>query len=289
MTTRLEHNAISASPISPVVALAGVGEPNPIRALLVDDDQAYREILSAELSAQGVVVRAFGNGASLLHLLDFAVDADVIILAWNSPQPSGLDLLLQLRRRGVNLPVVFVACRGLPSHESLALDMGTIDFVDKARGVAVLVRRLGRAVVVGNRAADQHADKRIVCGKLAVMPGISRIYWDGVDVGLTHGEYNIVHLLVSNVGRFVTYRAIYDRMHYEGFVAGEGADGYRANVRSAIKRIRNKFRALDPTVDEIENYNGFGYCWKQADTPRAATLLSFPQAQPNHPAPAFVA
>jgi hypothetical protein len=36
-------------------------------------------------------------------------------------------------------------------------------------------------------------------------------------------------------------------------------------VRSAIKRIRNKFRSFDPTFDEIENYSGFGYCWKKPD------------------------
>jgi two-component system response regulator ChvI len=251
--------------MSPVVALPSVGKTDLIRALLVDDDQAYREIISAELSAQGVVVRGFGDGASFLHLLDSAVDADVIILAWNPPQPSGLDLLLQLRRRGVNLPVVFVSRRGLPSHESLALDMGAIDFIDKARGVEVLVRRLARAAGVGKRAAKQHADQRIVCGKLAVMPGISRAYWDGVDLGLTVGEYNIVHLLASNVGRYVTYRAIYDRLRHEGFIAGEGSEGYRANVRSAIKRIRNKFRALDHSFAEIENYTAFGYCWKQAN------------------------
>jgi two-component system response regulator ChvI len=39
----------------------------------------------------------------------------------------------------------------------------------------------------------------------------------------------------------------------------------RANVRSAIKRIRNKFRDVDPTSDKIENYAGFGYCWKKPD------------------------
>ena len=66
------------------------------------------------------------------------------------------------------------------------------------------------------------------------------------------------------MGRYVTYRAIYDGLHYEGFIAGSGADGYRGNVRSAIKRIRNKFRSFDPTFDEIENYTGFGYRWKPA-------------------------
>ena len=84
-----------------------------------------------------------------------------------------------------------------------------------------------------------------------------------MDVGLTLGEYNIVHLLASHVGRYVTYRAVYDRLRYEGFLAGTGPEGYRANVRSAIKRIRNKFRDLDSTFDKIENYTGFGYCWRK--------------------------
>ena len=71
---------------------------------------------------------------------------------------------------------------------------------------------------------------------------------------------------MSNVGSFVTYRAVYDRLRYEGFIAGSGEDGFRANVRSAIKRIRNKFRACDPAFDEIENYTGFGYCWRKPDS-----------------------
>jgi len=90
---------------------------------------------------------------------------------------------------------------------------------------------------------------------------MSRAYWNDSDMSLTKGKYKIVHLLVSNVGRYVTYRAIYDRLHYEGFIAGSGDDGYRGNVRSAIKRIRNKFRDLDPDFAEIENYTACGYRW----------------------------
>ncbi len=37
--------------------------------------------------------------------------------------------------------------------------------------------------------------------------------------------------------------------------------GYRANVRTFIKRIRKKFRDGDPGFDHIENYAGFGYRW----------------------------
>jgi two-component system, OmpR family, response regulator ChvI len=71
--------------------------------------------------------------------------------------------------------------------------------------------------------------------------------------------------MASRAGHFFTYRAIYDRLRHEGFVAGEGPHGYWANVRSAIKRLRNKFRTFDPAFNEIENYTGFGYGWRKPD------------------------
>jgi two-component system, OmpR family, response regulator ChvI len=170
-----------------------------------------------------------------------------------------------LRRGGVNLPVVFLTGQALTERESLAFDRGAIDFIDKARGVEIVARRLKRVVDAARSGAPSKSEKFLVCGKLVLKPSISRATWGDVDVGLTVGEYHIVHLLASNRGRYVTYRAVYDCMHYVGFIAGSGDDGYRANVRSAIKRIRNKFRELDPTFAEIENYPGFGYCWGKPD------------------------
>ena len=140
----------------------------------------------------------------------------------------------------------------------------SIDVIGQSRSSDVLARRLKDVVKAFGRAGQPQAGAT-TCGKLLLRPDIRRAYWKDADLGLTLGEYNIVYLLASNVGRYVTYRAIYDRLHYEGFIAGAGADGYRGNVRSAIKRIRSKFRSLDPTFDEIENYNSFGYCWKKPD------------------------
>jgi two-component system response regulator ChvI len=49
------------------------------------------------------------------------------------------------------------------------------------------------------------------------------------------------------------------------FLAGYGANGYRANVRALIKRIRKKFRAIDDSFVEIANYPGYGYRWLGRD------------------------
>lgn len=106
------------------------------------------------------------------------------------------------------------------------------------------------------------AAKEQPTGRLTLKRDTSRASWDGADVRLTFGEFRIVDLLTTSGESFVSYRAVYDRLRYQGFVAGEGADGFRGNVRSAIKRIRIKFRAIDSDFDAIENYTGFGYRWR---------------------------
>ena len=259
--TAFEQDVVALDAGVPIL-LASVSEPDAIRVLLIEDDPVDRGFLTDELSKQGFAVR---KSASLTGAPHAARDADVIVLHCDCATISSIDLLVNLHRQGVKVPVVMLTGEALPAHECLAFDRGAVDVICKSRGSDVLIRRL-KSVVKASRRTDQpRCGGSMICGKLLLRPDVSRAYWQDTDLDLTLGEYNIVHLLASNVGRYVTYRAIYDRLHYEGFIAGSGADGYRANVRSAIKRIRNKFRDLDPTFEEIENYSGFGYCWKKPD------------------------
>jgi two-component system response regulator ChvI len=262
-----------------MAAPATIGQAEIRRVVLVESDQYYREVLAFELLRQGFVVHAFPDGASLLGSLGTAVDADLAVLDWDLPKMPGIKLLAELRRHGVNLPVVFLTGRfirdneherlllapreALNANECMAFDHGAVDFISKSRDRQVLVRRLRNVVELVKPKANAALEERLACDKLRLKPETSRALWNGLDVDLTLGEYNIVYLLASKAGSFVTYRAVYDRLRYEGFIAGSGNNGFRANVRSAIKRIRNKFRACDPAFDEIENYTGFGYCWRK--------------------------
>ena len=167
--------------------------------------------------------------------------------------------MAKLRNQGIRIPVFFLAGNLSQPDKRLALDEGARDFIDKSRDIDVLIRRLK----VVTRCSG--GSRSTSFGKLLLHMDISRAYWNQSDLCLSFGEYKPVELPASNAGHYVTYRAVYDRMHYEGFMAGDGEDGYRANVRSAIKRIRNKFRALDPTFDRMDNYSGFGYRWKRLD------------------------
>ena len=242
------------------VPLASLSEPDAIRVLIIEDGVIDRGFLADELSKQGFAVATV---ASLSDAPGAARDTDVIVLHCDWAKMSNIDLVGKLHRQGLKVPVVLLTDEVSPAQECLALDKGAIDVIGKSRGSEVLAKRLKGVVRTFGRTDQPRPDRSMICGKLLLRPDVSRAYWKGVDVGLTIGEYNIVHLLASNAGRYVTYRAIYDRLHYEGFVAGSGVAGYRTNVRSGIKRIRNRFRDLDPTFDKIENYGGFGYCWKK--------------------------
>ena len=259
MTAALEPKVETLEAPAPPF-IASVSEPGAVRVLLIEDGAIDHGFLADELSKQGFAVRKIASLPASAH------GADVIVLHCDFAKSSSIDLLGKLRALGRGIPVVLFAGDAAPAQECLALGKGAIDVILKSRGPDVLATRLKGVVKTTVPSTDRpRSGGPMKCGKLLLRPDIGRACWKDIDVGLTLGEHNIVHLLASNAGRYETFRAIYDRLHYEGFIAGGGADGYRANVRSVIKRIRNKFRSFDPTFDEIENYNGFGYCWKKPD------------------------
>lgn len=119
----------------------------PIHLAFVEDDADFREAAGYELGDHGFVVDSFCDGGTLLAFLWAGIStggirAEIILLDWDLPGLSGIDLLPRLRTFGIALPVVFFTGRSQPGYEKLALDGGAVDFVDKARGVPILAERL---------------------------------------------------------------------------------------------------------------------------------------------------
>jgi two-component system response regulator ChvI len=239
-----------------------------LRVIVIDDDALFCEMLTAELEEQGFSVTVFADGQVLLQNPEVAVDTDIIVLDWNLPHIQGIDLLPRMHRLGINVPVVFLTGRPLTINEAMAFDRGAVDFIDKSRGIAILVHRL--RVAAQAKGAELVGESSYRCGRLVLQHHVSRAFWDDVDLHLTVGEFRIVHLLARNVGQYVGYRAIYDEVRYRGFISGNGDNGYRTNIRSAVKRIRRKFGRLDPHFDEIQNFTAFGYVWGRRSKPAAA-------------------
>ena len=230
--------------------------------VLVEDDEEYREALSYNLLDLGFSVYGFSDGAELLETIEIIDGVDLFLLDWVLPRMPGIDLLDELRRRGIESPVVFLTGYGSTEHEGAALSKGAVDFIDKARGAEILERRLKALLPVCKGAVDSQIHEAFSLGPLILRPHTRRAYWSQIDVDLSYIEYAVVDLLVRQGGQVVSYRAIYDAMHYHDFIAGHGEHGHRVNVRTAIKRIRQKFRLCGPGFDEITNVLDQGYSWR---------------------------
>jgi two-component system response regulator ChvI len=243
------------------------------RLLVVDDDPMFRESLTQNLKDDGYAVADFGEGQPALDYLCSGGTADLAVLDWRMPGMTGIQLLRAMRERNIDVPVIFLTVLGDQIYEEAALHHGAVDFVEKSRSLSILKKRIELSVRRSQADAAESAGptgqagpaageavERI--GHLELHREISRAYWKGEEVPLTLNEFRIVDLLASRPGRDVRYRELYDQVHGAGFIAGSGEEGYRGNVRTLIKRIRQKFRSLDGEFEAIENYPGFGYRWR---------------------------
>jgi two-component system response regulator ChvI len=171
-----------------------------------------------------------------------------------------------LRERGIATPVIFLTALSDETHEEAALAGGALDFIDKSRRIAILLRRI-ELIAESQKAAAQPGQggaAQFRLGELELRFDINRAFWRGQVIALTLTEFRMVSRLAMKPGEDVSYRELYDLVHGKDFVAGYGSDGYRTNVRTFIKRIRKKFRSIDDGFGSIENYASYGYRWRLA-------------------------
>lgn len=122
---------------------------------------------------------------------------------------------------------------------------------DRLEAIAAELRALGRDIVVERSKLPREAHL-IVDMKTAV------VLWKGQRVSLTLGERTLVYLIARYPERVWSRAELMDRMAY-------GRYSYDRNVDSHMKRIRSKFRELDPEWDAIETVYGLGYKWREPD------------------------
>ena len=244
-----------------------MSEPDRQTVVLIDDDPLFLRTLAINLQDSGFQVESYGNGVAALAGLSAGAAPAAMILDWQMPGLDGIEVLRRLRLAGIASPAIFLTGLNQPMYEELALEQGAVDFVDKTRSFSVILKRLQLALG-GAKALTPAVEDGVAiqAGKLTLKPETKRAQWDGHEVPLSLGEYEVVAYLAKRAGNDISYREIYDLVRGHGFAAGDGAEGYRANVRAMIKRIRKKFADIEPHFDVLENYPGFGYRWRNGHT-----------------------
>jgi len=124
---------------------------------LVDDDEAIRVAISRLLSAAGFSVRTYSCAGEFLIAFDETAAAGCLILDLHMPGPDGMALYEALKKRGFDLPTIFLTGRGDIASSVRALKAGASDFLTKPiRGEALIEAVRGALLADEQHRAQRH-------------------------------------------------------------------------------------------------------------------------------------
>ncbi len=224
---------------------------------LVDDDRNILTSVSMALEAEGFSVRCYSDGAEALKGLT-AQPVDVAVLDIKMPRMDGMELLSQLRRHG-HVPVIFLTSKDDEVDELLGLRMGADDYIKKPFSQRLLIERiralLRREELARDRGEGQ-GEPAIVRGQLVLDPGRHLCTWRSEAVELTVTEFLILKSLAHRPGHVKSRDQLMDAAYGEHIYVDD------RTIDSHIKRLRKKFKVVDPEFGQIETLYGVGYRYR---------------------------
>jgi len=226
---------------------------------LVDDDRNILTSVSLALEAEGFKVSTYTDGEQALTGLN-RQPADLAVLDIKMPRLDGMELLARLRKSS-DMPVIFLTSKDDEVDEVLGLRMGADDYITKPFSQRLLVERI-RAILRRQEmmaAADAEGEPKqvITRGDLTLDENRHVCLWKGQDVTLTVTEFLILKSLAARVGHVKSRDQLMDAAYGETIYVDD------RTIDSHIKRIRKKFRAVDPDFSQIETLYGVGYRYKE--------------------------
>ncbi|MEC9066480.1 response regulator transcription factor [Pelagerythrobacter marinus] len=227
---------------------------------LVDDDRNILTTVSIALQAEGYATRLYSDGETALKaLLDDPPDLAVFDI--KMPRMDGLELLNRLRRHS-SLPVIFLTSKDDEQDEETGLELGADDYIAKPFSLRLLLARI-RAILRRTElreekaerpaGADEGASEPLVRGRLTMDPARHHVTWDDRPVSLTVTEFLLLEALAARPGVIKSRNALMDAAYPDDVFVDD------RTVDSHIKRMRRKFRAVDPDFAAIETLYGAGY------------------------------
>lgn len=220
---------------------------------LIDDDRNILTSVSIALESEGFDVVTYNDGASGLDGLTSA-PPDLALLDIKMPRLDGLELLRCLRRQS-DLPVIILTSKDEEIDQLFGLRMGADDFIIKPFSQRLLVERI-RAVLRRSAArveGERSEETQLVRGHLTMDLERHATLWKGEPVVLTVTEFMILHALAHRPGVVKSRNALMDAAYGDYVYVDD------RTIDSHIKRLRKKFRQVDPQFDRIETLYGAGY------------------------------
>jgi DNA-binding response OmpR family regulator len=221
-----------------------------MRIAVLEDDRSQAYVLRHCLTSAGHNPSNFANGAELLEALK-TKRFDALLLDWNVPDVSGIDVLAWVRNElNSNVPAVVLTSRDAEEDIVRALKEGADDYICKPIRPKELIARL--ETVTKHEEKSSSSDVMQI-GRLCIDVPSRQILLNNVPVVLSLKDFDLAVYLLRNVGRVLSRRQIVEA------VWGSQVDLTSRTLDTHVSRIRSKLWLNQANDWHLGAVYGHGY------------------------------
>jgi two-component system phosphate regulon response regulator PhoB len=219
------------------------------KILIVDDEEAIREMISVSLELAGFSWMEAENGTSA-HSAVVDDRPDLILLDWMLPGVSGIELARRLKRDEATgeIPIIMLTAKSEEDNKIQGLDAGADDYITKPFSTRELISRINAVL----RRTKGDKSKAILVEGLALDPISHRITADERPVEMGPTEYRLLEFFMTHQDRAYSRAQLLDQVW--------GGNVY-VEDRTVDVHIRRLRKALAPhNYDHlVQTVRGTGY------------------------------
>lgn len=218
--------------------------------LVVEDDPSIAKGLDRNLRYEGFSVFIANDGQRGLEL---AVDKqpDLILLDVMLPKLNGFEVLRELRRRRLEMPVIMLTAKGEQLDKVRGLEMGADDYVTKPFGLPELLARI--QAVLRRKRRHEKSVEQFSFGGVRVDFAARAVWLDDAQVTLTAREMDLLRFFISREGQALERQEILNN------VWGFDYFGTDRTVDNFINRLRRKLERDPDNPRHFQTVRGVGY------------------------------
>lgn len=221
--------------------------------LLVEDDEAIREMVDNYLTMEGFQVTTATNGEEALQNCLQNI-FDLVILDIMIPKLNGLEVLKIIREQAA-LPIIIMSAKDSDVDKALGLGLGADDYIAKPFSMLEFSARVKAVIRRATKYSSQAEQKQEVLeiDNLKIDIVNFSITKSGQEIKLTSKEFSILKLFVTNRHRVFTKEQIYQMIWKDAYYGDENI------INVHIRRLREKMEDDPSHPHYIKTLWGIGY------------------------------
>ena len=229
------------------------------KVAIVEDDFDQRENYRDALAQSGYEVTTYNNRQAALHGMRANMpDLAILDIMLEHEMDGGFDLCRDLRALSPTLPIIFLTARDTDIDRVSGLRLDAWDYLTKPLNMNFLSVRINSLFRIVDRLnTNDHSHDDLLVNELRINEDSMSVRWKEQELSLTLTEFWIIESMARHPGHVKTYDNMM-QITRQSYVERNTINGY-------IRRIRNKFKEIDPDFKHIQTVFGVGYKWNKND------------------------